>query len=104
MTATSNFRGHPIVWEEAGQRWLYADNKEPLPGWGGEIRPCVKCGEVFSLGIPDPCLGRLPGVDNACCGHGVPDQAYIRFTNHVCIKGFTKEKCCGKENPLGCST
>jgi hypothetical protein len=28
---------------------------------------------------PDPCVGYLPGVYNACCGHGEDDEAYITF-------------------------
>ena len=27
-------------------------------------------------------------VDNACCGHGVQEESYIRFTNGVAIRGF----------------
>ncbi len=33
---------------------------------------------------PDPCLGWLPGVEFACCGHGARGgfpQGYIAFTN-----------------------
>lgn len=26
--------------------------------------------------------------DNACCGHGIRKEAYIRFTNGVVVKGF----------------
>jgi hypothetical protein len=28
---------------------------------------------------PDPCIGYLPGVYNACCGHGNPAEAYLTF-------------------------
>ena len=28
---------------------------------------------------PDPCVGYLPGVYNACCGHGDPRKAYVCF-------------------------
>ena len=90
MSARSYFRGHSIVWDN--EKWVYEDTGEPA-GFDGVIRPCKKCGLIFegsNIGDPDPCLGDLPGVDNACCGHGVPDQAYIRFTNGVVIKGFTK--------------
>jgi len=59
---------------------------------GGEIRPCKKCGSVHKLHESDPCLGDLPGVDNACCGHGIPSQAYIKFTNGVTIKKFKVEQ------------
>lgn len=32
----------------------------------------------------DPCLGKLPGVQFACCGHGDPEEdPYIMFTNGV---------------------
>ncbi len=84
----SHFRGHPIIWLD--NKWLYEDNKEPIPGWGGENRPCIKCGSTkwSGDGEVDECLGILPGVDNACCGHGVPKEAYIRFTNGVTIRGF----------------
>lgn len=88
----SFYRGHPLIWEgdkETGQ-WLFEDTKEPLPSHGGENRPCKKCGANILLGIEvDPCLGQLPGVDNACCGHGEREEAYIRFNNGKVVKGFT---------------
>ena len=86
MASRGYFRGHPIVWVK--DRWLYADNYEPLPSHGGKTRPCVKCGKLFSLEEGDPCLGILPGVNNACCGHGVRSESYIRFTNGVVLKEF----------------
>lgn len=86
----SYFRGHPLIW--VNNKWLYEDNLEPIPANGGKIRPCIKCGKVFTLGKgeADPCLGILPGVDNACCGHGVFSEAYIRFRNGTVIRGFEK--------------
>lgn len=40
---------------------------------------------------PDTCIGYLPGVFNACCGHGDPDHAYLSFgsskTDYVTITG-----------------
>ena len=40
---------------------------------------CEECDLEFELGYrPDPCIGGyLPGVAHACCGHGVPHQAYV---------------------------
>lgn len=40
---------------------------------------------------PDPCLGWLPGVDYACCGHGGVKHeggigGYIKFTNGATIR------------------
>lgn len=38
-------------------------------------RACAACGKTSDgsdrWGGPDPCLGRLPGLIGACCGHGV---------------------------------
>lgn len=94
---TGYFRGHKIYWDEALFGWRYADDHSLHPGWGGEIRPCAKCGAVFGMHEPDPCLGVLPGVDNACCGHGIRTEAYVRFASHVVLRGFFRDKCCGAE-------
>ena len=48
--------------------------------------PCVKCGKLPSKENHDACLGTLPGVIDACCGHGVT-EAYINFENGVTIRG-----------------
>jgi hypothetical protein len=72
--------------------WCYADTGQRA-GVGYEVRPCKKCGKRFqrsNAGEPDPCLGVLPGVDNACCGHGVRSEAYIQFTNGTVVRGFDK--------------
>lgn len=99
MKARSFFRGHSVITDPDGRR-VYADTLEPLPGWGGEIRRCAKSGSRHEMHESDACLGDLPGVDNACCGHGVT-EGYIRFTNGTVIKGrFTVEKggaCMSKE-------
>jgi hypothetical protein len=34
----------------------------------------------------DHCLGKLPGVSHACCGHGV-SEGYIAFENGIIIRG-----------------
>ena len=90
MTARSYFRGHKVIWN--GKQWLYEDNNKPKPTfhYGGKIRPCVKCGKVFPLDEADSCLGILPGVDDACCGHGISSESYIKFKNGTIIRGFEK--------------
>lgn len=89
---SSHFRGHPTTRVGDGP-WMYDDTGEPLPCDGGDVRPCAKCGELFTLGEGevDPCLGVLPGVDNACCGHGVREDSYVRFTTGVVLRGFDIE-------------
>ncbi|MCK5617122.1 hypothetical protein KAR91_85455 [Candidatus Pacearchaeota archaeon] len=88
----SYWRGHAIVFLKG--QWLYDDTKEPTPGYGGKYRPCGACKKTFDGsydGEADPCLGELPGVDNACCGHGIQAESYIRFTNGITIKNFDIE-------------
>ncbi len=48
--------------------------------------PCVKCGKLPTKEDHDACLGTLPGVIDACCGHGVT-EAYINFENGLTIRG-----------------
>jgi len=91
MPARDYFRGHSILWRNS--QWVYADNGEKA-GFDGVVRSCAKCGLVFegsNKGGSDPCLGDLPGVDSACCGHGVREKSYIRFTNGVVIRDFIIE-------------
>lgn len=64
---------------------------------------CPACGLRREIDNgPDPCMGELPGVDFACCGHGgVPGTTaigtgYVRFTNGMVLRfngeGATMEK------------
>lgn len=64
MTARSHHRGHPVHYD--GVRWVYTDTGEP----SDIVRPCVRCGELPTPEGHDACLGELPGVSSACCGHG----------------------------------
>lgn len=48
-------------------------------------RRCNDCGQTVTRGQPDPCLGHLPGVRFACCGHG-EDHGYIAFENGVVVR------------------
>lgn len=54
---------------------------------------CPHCGKSTTA-ENDPCLGMLPGVVAACCGHGCREDAYILFANGVRITGFIVEKEC----------
>jgi len=49
------------------------------------IRICKICNQELDYSKPDPCLGYLPGVKFACCGHGEPDGGYISFQNGISI-------------------
>ena len=98
MTAEGQLRGHPIYWDEHDQVWRYCDNGAPTSyeerarlQW--KERPCGRCGRYPTPEGHDPCLGALPGVSNACCGHGQPGDAYIQFANGMVVRGFSLVEC-----------
>ena len=49
--------------------------------------PCGKCNKSVTKEGHDACLGTLPGVMNACCGHGKKQEAYIQFLDGFAIRG-----------------
>ncbi len=56
-------------------RFRVGTNACLLVGLGGmlvvEPRECLRCGRMPTKDGYDACLGQLPGVTSACCGHGV---------------------------------
>ena len=66
---TAYIRGHEVYWNNANSEWCYSDNNEPYT----EDRPCVRCGKKPTSEGYDACLGHIPGVKQACCGHGVEE-------------------------------
>jgi len=68
MTATAHDRGHPIYWD--GADWRYSDTGRII----NHKRPCVRCGRPPTPEGYDACLGFIPGVSSACCGHGVAER------------------------------
>jgi len=87
MVQCGYFRGHPVVClaDEACER--YADDLTPTVDAAGASveRPCVQCGLLAAPDGPDPCLGLLPDVKAACCGHGV-EEPYVLVV-HGTVRG-----------------
>lgn len=69
ITGTS--RGHKIIYEN--NQWVYLDTREPVDN----KRPCLKCGKIPTVEGYDACLGFIPGIKSACCGHGVSEKIMI---------------------------
>lgn len=83
---TSTYRGHAIRWvAEPHQHWVYELDNMPIKL--DPARPCGKCGIPDTPEGHDGCLGNLPGVINACCGHGEDDSAYVMLPDRSCIRG-----------------
>ena len=78
----SYLRGHEIKW--VGNEWTYCDNNQPTIG---NERQCGYCGLENTVEGHDGCLRTLPGVRNACCGHGEEDKAFVQFSPINILQG-----------------
>ena len=73
-----NIRGNPVYsMSNSDKFYYYEDDTETGPD---NIKPCVRCGRMPTTDGHDACLGTIPGIRNACCGHGL-DDPYIQFEN-----------------------
>ncbi len=94
-------RGHPI--QETRGQWYYADTEQPT---AGNRRNCALCQIPDTPEGHDPCLGTIPGVTNACCGHGDPVAAYIQLETGSHAQGMEALRAfkilkIGPTNPAG---
>lgn len=78
----SKLRGHDI--EFINNEWVYSDTKESTVSTF-QNRPCGDCNEYSTLEGHDACLGELKGIMNACCGHGIVNEAYVQFLDGFSI-------------------
>ena len=74
----SYVRGHEIVSADGSDDWWYADTEVLVSESDVDSMPCAKCGEGPTEAGQDACISGLPGVINACCGHGI-DPPYLQF-------------------------
>lgn len=65
--------------------WVYSDTKESTRLTWKE-RPCGHCGLHNTTEDHDGCLGVLPDVINACCGHGRTSDSYVQFNDKSIIR------------------
>lgn len=73
---SSHHRGHRIYFVGGVHLWRYRDTDAPVAD--GE-RDCGKCDRPRTPEGHDACLGTLPGVMNACCGHGLLKETYVQL-------------------------
>ena len=79
----SKLRGHDI--EMVNGEWIYS--KTGISTLKYTEIPCGYCGKLFTKEGHDFCLGLLPFITNACCGHGIISEAYVQLGNFLCIRG-----------------
>ena len=63
--------------EYLNNQWVYSDTKESIID---NIRPCKYCGHYPIIHRYDYCLGKLPNVTSACCGHNI-EKSYVVFND-----------------------
>lgn len=56
-----------------------------LLGYGKPV--CGHCGLSRATEGHDGCVGTLPGVMNACCGHGEVGMAYVQYEDGTRVAG-----------------
>lgn len=75
------------IYEGEDNKRHYADNDEVITK--ENFRPCSVCGKMPLEGGVDPCIGNLPGVKAACCGHGgkghYGGDGFIMFNDNTMI-------------------
>lgn len=76
----SHWNGHEI--HCIRDQWFYRDTGKAVKD---SDRECGKCNKKQIDGH-DACIANLPGVRNACCGHGT-DNGYVQFENGLTIRG-----------------
>lgn len=69
----SSQHGYPTDYYPKQMRWVWQDTGQPIERCP---RPCSLCKRKITPGEPDPCMGYVPGIKAACCGHGEIDFAY----------------------------
>lgn len=84
ISITSYYNGNKVYWDNRSKEWYYEDGQI-----ADMFRKCPKCGKLPTKDGYDACLGYLPGVKNACCGHGV-EEGYIQFKNDTIIRFILK--------------
>jgi hypothetical protein len=81
IMVTGYKRGHKYSYEWKGLEFHLKN-----PGPVSEEKSCIKCGKIPTKNGHDACLGNLPGVIAACCGHGIT-EGHILFENGISIRG-----------------
>jgi len=83
------YKGYKIEFNDDGD-YVYSDSKKLISNdvW----RACGHCGLEPTKEDHDGCLGELPGLMNACCGHGLTSSAYIQYPSGQCVRGRLAKK------------
>lgn len=76
--------GHTIERGDSGTAWVYQDDGTAVD-WDSPRR-CKGCRANIALGTHDPCISKLPGTRQACCGHGLELTPNGNAAGYVALK------------------
>ena len=88
VVGNSRWRGWQICYDEHEELWYYEDTGQAVKD--NPQRTCGFC-QMEQTNDHDPCIANLPGVQNACCGHGDRESSYIQFEDGRIVRGFWNE-------------
>lgn len=78
--------GNELIWDEGSNLFFVNATGMVLDKEVYKDLVCPKCGKKPTEKGHDPCIPDLPGVDFACCGHGIK-AGYVKFTNGIILTG-----------------
>lgn len=79
LRVTNDEMGWPTT--KVGNVRVFKDTGQRVVRHGPDSRPCKACGLRRTAEGHDPCIANLPGVQFACCGHGV-HHGYVVFDKY----------------------
>lgn len=79
---SSRWRGNEMYC--VGDKWFYSSDN--LLVSMDKDRKCEYCRKDNTIEGHDACLGTLPGLMNACCGHGNVSEAFVQFLDGFCVR------------------
>lgn len=87
MSTKGSIRGNKTEFKDGV--WIFSDTGEPT----AQTHKSRSCGQCKKHPIKDrheeydACMGRLPRIKNACCGHGNTELASIQFMSGFSVHG-----------------
>jgi len=87
--------GRKIRFDEDIDEWVYAYDLSLVFDETSPPGKCPRCGRMPTAEGHDACIANLPGIINACCGHGVKDPRYfpyVMFEDKTVLRGKEAEK------------
>lgn len=74
-------RGHWLLYDEITKEWYFESTGEKYSDELDMNLICPKCNMKPHSNGHDACMVNVPNVEYACCGHGIENQAYLKYND-----------------------